>query len=412
MTTCPFPSHTKPHPLRWDSLIVASCREGCGRTLFSCPNCKEANRPLSRYCRQCGEAVSFVETQALQERDRLPREGRSEIYKLSGYGVKDVQALKNFKGFLIVIGDHCVLLYDLHKIHEPLYQFHAPDGGHIRGVTKMSTPDDELLVVTSSRGVYSLSLLTLKVADERLYVLPPGPRYITHPAIFSGGRLYVLELDERAQSTRLMRLPDEEVIRFDGISRSPLNLDDQRFFFSTRDHVFLYDDAVSTVLNQRFPESLAETDVTYSPELQALYLVGESGLWKLSLLGNNLTPVALATRLLSASHVAAQGDNVFVAHSQGFTILDPFGGVRWESTQQFIRAGSDGLTPQLTEEYVLFTALGHNAGSDLRIHLLQNPNDFKTFSYDERLLCPPLLTLGRVFGVTGGGATLELSCTI
>jgi hypothetical protein len=346
-----------------------------------------------------------------QDWDRIRGDDRPESYRLSEYGVGDVQALKSYKGFLILVGDHSVLLYDLHKIHKPLFQFRTPDGGLIRGVTIIAAPDDEQLLVTSSRVVYSLSLLTLKVDDKRLYELPPGPRYITHPVTRCGGRLYVLELEERSQSSRLVRLPDEEVLRFDGLSGPPVRLDDQRFVFCTKDHIFLYDDAASAIRSQRFPEALAETDIAYSQELQALYLVGENGVWKLSLLGDELTSVNLATRLLSASHLAAQGDKVFVAHSQGFTILDPFGGVRWESTQQYIRAGSDGLTPQLTEEYVLFTALGRNAGSDLRIHVLQNPNDFKVLSYDERFLCPPLLTLGRVLSATGGGDTLELSCT-
>lgn len=410
MPSCPYTTHDSLKELTATQGPIGSCREGCGRSYFSCPHCAQANRPLSRYCRQCGESVSFEDAQAKLERNPLPNEGRVEKFKLSSYGVADVQALKSYKGFLIVVADRSVLLYDINRIHEPLLQFRPPDGGLIRGVTLVPSPEDEQLLVTSSFGVYGLSLLTLKTDNQPLYELPTGgQRFITHPVIHCAGNYYVLVLDQPAQSSRLIRLPDQEVHKFEGISRAPLRLDDEQFFFFTRDHIFLYDGAANVVRTKHFPEPLAETDVAYSAELQSLYLVGEGGVWTLSLLAEELIPVNLATRLLSASHLAARDDKVFVAHSQGFAILDPFGGVRWDSTQQFIRAGSDGLRPQLAGEYVLFTALGQNGGTDLRIHVLQRPNDFKVFVYDERLLCPPLLTLGRVLTAMGGGATLVLS---
>ena len=79
--------------------------------------------------------------------------------------------------------------------------------------------------------------------------------------------------------------------------------------------------------------------------------------------------------------------------------------------QQYIRAESDGLNPQVTERYVLFTALGQNGGSDLRIHALNNLNDYQPLVYEQRLLCPPLLTIGRVLGATGSTGAAVLSCT-
>src|SRR6266581_2706348 len=162
MPSCPYTTHQSVQELTAIQGPVGFCREGCGRTFFSCPHCGGANRPLSRYCRQCGESVSFEEAQTQLERGSLPSEGRLESHKLSGYGVADVQALKSYKGFLIVVADRSVLLYDVNKIYEPLLQFRPPDGGLIRGVTVVDSPEDELLLITSSFGVYGLSLLTLR----------------------------------------------------------------------------------------------------------------------------------------------------------------------------------------------------------------------------------------------------------
>jgi hypothetical protein len=189
-----------------------------------------------------------------------------------------------------------------------------------------------------------------------------------------------------------------------------VRLTGERFFFSTRERAFLFADG--KVLEQRLPESLTDTEVAYSPEQEMVYLVGESGLWRIRISGGELTPVNLPTRMLGAPRLAAQGDNVFIAHSQGFMVLDPFGGLRWDSAQQYIRAESDGLNPQVTEKYVLFTALGQNGGSDLRIHAVNNLNDYKPLVYEQRLLCPPLFTNGRLFGAIGStGAAVLNSAT-
>jgi hypothetical protein len=381
-------------------------REGCGRTFFVCPHCKEANRPLSRYCRQCGEMVSFAAAQAQPESVCPLEEGRSESSKLSDYGVVDVQAIKTYKGFLVVVGDRSVLLYDLHKIHEPLYQFQPPDGRIVRGVSFVRSNDEQLLV-TTSRAVYRLSLLTMQPDSVCVYEAAAG-RYITHPVVACAEHLYVLELDEQAQASRLVRLPDEDVLAFDGVGHSLVRLTGDRLFFCTRDHAFLFDEG--KVLERRLPEPLGEADAAYSQEQDMVYLVGESGLWRLSLSGGELTLANLPLRMLGAARLAARGDNLFVAHSQGFLVLDPFGGLRWDSVQQYIRAESDGLNPQATEHYVLFTALGQNGGSDLRIHALSNLNEYKPLVYERRLLCPPLLMIGRVLSATGSTGAAWLSC--
>lgn len=407
MTTCPYPIHQSRLNVSPGYLPIASCREGCGRTLFFCEHCQEANRPLARYCRQCSKPVSFAAAQAQQEIVRPLLEGRGESYKLSDYGVTEVQALKTHKNFLIVVADKSVLFYDLHKIHEPLYHFRPADGRVVRGVTIVATDDDEQVFVTTSRSVYRLSLLTMQPDSAPLYEAG-AQRYITQPVVSSAEQLYAIELDERAHSSRLVCLSAADVISFDGIVHSLLPLSGERFFFCTRDRVFLYDGG--KVLEQRLPEQLAEADAAYSPELDTIYLVGESSLWRLLISGGELTPFSLPTRMLGAPRLAARGDNVFVAHAQGLLVIDPFGGIRWDSVSQLIRAESDGHGPQVTEHYVLFTVLGQTGGSKLRIHALSNMNDFKALDYEQRLLCPPLLTMGRVYSVTGGTGTTLLGC--
>jgi hypothetical protein len=389
---------------------IAYCREGCGRTFFVCTRCQEANRPLARYCRNCSEPISFTAVQAQQEIVRPLQEGRTESSKLSDYGVREVLALKAYKGFLIVVGEQSVLIYDLHKVHEPLYQFQPPDGRVVRGITLVSTETDEQVLVTTSRSVYRLSLLTLQPEDSPVYEAGAG-RYITQPVVYCAGQLYGLVMDEGARSSQLVRLSERDsILSFDGIGRSLLRLSGERFFFCTQDQVFLYDDG--KVRQQRFPEQFTEAEAAYSAPLDTVYLVSESGLWRLTVAGGELTLVSLPTRVLGAPRLAAGGDHVYVAHAQGFLVLDPFGGVRWDSAQQFIRAESDGLNPQANEQYVLFTALGLNGGSDLRIHPVNNWNDFKTHVYEQRLLCPPLFTLGRILSATGGTGTVMLSCVM
>jgi hypothetical protein len=345
--------------------------------------------------------------QAEQEIVRPLQEGRNESYKLSNYGVSEVQELKTYRGFLIVVADRSVLLYDLYKLYEPLYQFRPPDGRVVRGVTVVTTDTDEQLLITTSRSVYRLSLLTMQMDMAPVYEAAAG-HYITQPVVSCAEQCYALELDEQTQSSLFMRLSGEVVASFEGIGRSLVRLTRERFFFCTRDRAFLYNDG--QVLEQQLPEQLAEANAAYSPELDTVYLVSEGGLLRLLLSGGELNPVSLTTRVLGETRLAAQGDNVFVAHSQGFLVLDPFGGVRWDSEQQFIRAESDGLTPQVTEHYVLFSALGLNGSSDLRIHALNNWNNFKAYVYEHRLLCPPLLTMGRVLSATVGTDGALLGC--
>jgi hypothetical protein len=411
MVSCPYPTHERRIEVIREQLPIGFCRQGCGRTFFFCPDCMEANRPPAQFCRQCGASLSFERAEAQQGNDRLPRGERSHSYKLNEYGITEVLALKSHKGCLIVVGDRGVILFDIHKLHEPLVRFDAPSGRAVRGVTFVNTPDDEQLLVTTSRGVYRISLITMQADSQPVWELKATDRYIAHPVVTSGGQLYILELDEKGRSSRLLRLPNDEVVRFDGTSRPPLRLNENKFFFFTESKVFLHDSITGETKQTPFPERLVETEAAYSEKVEAFYLIGESALWRLSLLGGELNPVNLPTRILSGPHLSARDDRVYVAHSQGFTILDPLGNVRWDSKDLFIHAASDGLAPQLTNDYVLFTALGQNGGTDLRVHELGNLKAFQTFTYSDRFLCPPLLVHGRLLVATGGARNLELNCT-
>lgn len=365
---------------------------------------------MARYCRQCGKDLSFGEAEAQSGSSRLPLEGKSQSHKLDTYDITDVLALRSYKGLLILVGDRGVVLFDFHKLHEPLLRFKAPVGHSVRGVTIPATSKDEELLITTSRGVYRINLITFETDSLPVWEVKAADRYITHPVVDCGGQLFILEINKTDQSSRLVCLPEDEVMVFDGVSRPPLRVNDKQFFFFTQDRVFLYDVTDRTALQNQFPEHLVETEAAYSEKVEAFYLVGERGLWRLSLIGGQLTPVSLPTQILSRSHLSARGDRVFVAHSQGFVILDPLGNVRWNSTDLFIRASSDGLNPQLTDDHVLFTALGQSGGTDLRIHELKDLKNFKTFGYAERFLCPPLLSRGRLLVAMGGAKTLELNC--
>jgi hypothetical protein len=334
-------------------------------------------------------------------------EGRSQSFKLSHYGVNEVQKLQAYRGFLIVIADRSVLVYDVHKLHEPLYQSHPPDERIIRGVTTISNDEDEQLLVTTSRSVYKLSLLTFKADGAPLYEVTSG-RYLTHPVVRCAGNHYVLDVDEKLTSSRLINLAAGEVFDFEGSGQSLISLRDEQLFFCTREQMFSY--CQGDILEKRFQEPLADAAPAFIPDSGMIYLVGERSLWRVVVSKSELTIVSFPTvRILGAARLAASCDRVFVAHSQGFIVFDPFGGVQWDSTHQHIRAESDGHSPQAFENFVLFTALGQTGGTKLRAHALNDLNDYKTFDYEDRLLCPPLLTLGRIISATGvvGNATLS-----
>jgi len=387
--------------------MIDYCREGCSRTFFVCEHCHEANRPLARFCRQCSEAILYERSQTRQNSIRPLSEGRYQSFKLSEYGVNEVQKLQAYKGFLIVIADRSVLIYDVHKLHEPLFQFRPPDARIIRGVTTISDDDDDQLLVTTSRSVYKVSLIALKSDGVPIYEASSG-RYLTHPVVRCAGNHYVLDVNEDLKSSRLVSLPAGEIFGFEGSGRSLISLRDEQLFFCTQEQMFSYCQA--DILQKRLPELLSDADPAYSSDSGMIYLVGESGLWRVVLSTSDLTTVSLPTvRILGAPRLAASQDRVFVAHSQGFIVLDPFGGVQWDSTHQHIRAESDGHSPQAFEGYVLFTALGQTGGTKLRAHALNDLNDFKTLDYEHRLLCPPLLTLGRIVSATGivGNAMLS-----
>lgn len=407
MTSCPNTTHQGNASLTLGPLMIDYCREGCSRTFFVCERCREANRPLARFCRACGEPILYDRLETLQNSIRPLSEGRTQSFRLNAYGVNEVQKLQACRGFLIVVADRSVLIYDVHKLHEPLYQFHPPDERIIRGVTTISNDEDEQLLITTSRSVYKLSLLTFKTDSAPLYQAAYG-RYLTHAIVRCAGNLYVLDVDENLNSSRLINLAAGEVFGFEGAGQSLISLRDEQLFFCTQEQIFSY--YQGEILQKRFQEPLADATPAYSPDSGMIFLVGERSLWRVVVSKSELTIVSFPTvRILGAARLTASQDRVFVAHSQGFIVLDPFGGVQWDSTHQHIRAESDGHSPQAFENFVLFTALGQTGGTKLRAHALNDLNDYKTFDYEHRLLCPPLLTLGRIVSATGviGNAMLS-----
>ena len=83
MSTCPHSVHTAPRQVLWDQPPVSFCREGCNQTFLFCPNCREANRPLARYCRRCAEDVSFDKCESAYEQDFWFEHSENEKYAYS-----------------------------------------------------------------------------------------------------------------------------------------------------------------------------------------------------------------------------------------------------------------------------------------------------------------------------------------
>jgi hypothetical protein len=401
MITCPYPSHATRHELETNGLRVNYCRGGCGRTLFMCPVCGEANRALSRYCRQCGEAVA-LETAEAQETLTRPDGTALETNKLSEYGVRTVSQLASYKGLLILTGDDMALFYDRQNVHQPIHQIRSPDRRVIRGITVYPRGDGELCI-TSSRAVYRLDLLTMQM--EPIYSASDG-RYITHPVVLMRGEFFVLELDPQQNNSYLVQLTGGDVHSFSGNAQSLMKLSQNRLFFNTAERAFVYSD---DIVETKLPERLLETEAAYSPDLEVVYLAGESTILRMGLARQQIQPASLSTRRLNGPHLLAHGNRLFVAHDRGFAILEPFGGVLWQSEQQFISASSDGLNPQIFGAFVLFTSIRQNGGTDLRVHSLNNLGDYKTYVYDQRFLCPPLLMNRRIVSVNGefGAASLN-----
>jgi hypothetical protein len=394
--------------------LITYCRGGCDRTVFFCPKCGEANRPLARFCRSCGGKISFDTSVAdFLASGHLPGKwGEARSYPLSQ--AKEILWIESYRGHLFITTSHKIIIYDLHRLGRPLKELPSPDDNILRGITifsseKAGQPGDEELFVTTTKALYRYSLLNLDTPKTLVYQLDDPNWVIHHQALVCRGELYLLTYNQSERLSRLARHTGEVVKEFKGHSLPPLAINGDAIFFGVEKQIFLFNGQATAEGEIREPLD-QEAKPAYSREMNQIYLVGKKGLWRVDLQEGRLTAASLSATISGAARIAADEDHLFVADANGFALLDPFGEKKWDSGQSYIKASSDGYAPQLDQHHVIFTAIGRFGGSEVRIHLGRNPKDFEPVIFDKRLLCPPALSLGKLIAVVGDGnsATLEL----
>jgi hypothetical protein len=412
MSSCPHITHqTVKEVDTTGGQEISFCRESCSKTFFFCSHCREANRPLARFCRHCGEPISYAATEAGLETSLQfsVRQSGGESYPLSRYNIKEASALKSYLGFLLVVADSAVLIFDTHSLHEPLKLFRPPDGQAVRGVNMKSLPDDELLLISTAQSIYQLSLLELNAAAREICKVSRPSRFIYHEAFYCVDDIYFLEYDEADRTSMLIRFPDQVIATFNGFSRHPLTVGLDQIFLCTENQFFLYDTKGNALKDRKSPEYLERSvNPAYSEELETVYLVGENNLWRLELNDPEISPSPLSTKAVGDPRIAASGDKLFVARSNGLLILNPFGDVNWDSNKHFISASSDLRAPEIYPNYFIFTSVGKLGGSGVRVHSREYPSRFDLISYEKRLNCSPLLSLGRLIALVGEASAMEL----
>lgn len=411
MSTCPHMTHPKPKPVSWDTALISSCQDGCSRTLVFCASCEqEANHPLARYCRRCGEPQQFDKLEAMLEAafrldDRQPRHYQ---HSLTAYGINKVQSLSAFHGHLFVTSDNGLLIYDINDLSAPLNQFRIEGDDFIRGVAVPPASNDVPVFVTTSAAIYKLTLLNHRAAPQLIY-RPAAGRSILHPTIRLGQQLLIFEYEQAANVTRFSRLGGDELTSVAGPVFYARAIEPDRVFFFTAGEVFLFDARSGTTLRWRAEEPLARVEPVFTEELGSVYVVGERRIWRLNVDSQSPLLLALNTKPFVDACISGRGAYLLVAHASGLFVLDAFGGVKWDSADDFIDAQSDGEPPQVYGDFFTFSAIGRAGGRILRIHQLNRPGDFRDRLVFERpLLCPPLLNLGKMIVATGGDGGVEL----
>jgi hypothetical protein len=392
-----------------DELPISFCKENCSRTFFRCPRCGEANRPLARFCRRCSKAISFERVEL--GFDAPLHDGGIEIgrCKLSDLGVKEVNSLECFRGYLIVNCDTKVVVLDVHKPYAPLFVFSSPDGRAVRGSTPFSFHDEPSLLVTTANAIYELNLLSLSANTEPLYKVRNDNSFLYHHAFSCAGQIYVLEHDRSNGTSQLVHLPDRIVATFPKFSSSPLVLSGDRVFLAANDRVLLYDSNDESVLEERLSEPLVDgAESAYMEDLNMVFVVGQTNFWRSEASKTNFAFTPLNVKAIGDPRIAAKGAELFVANSRGILILDPFGSIKWDSQNNFISAPSDGRAPQIFRSRFASTSPGPVGGSNVRLHSLNNPREFELVSFNKRLLCAPVLCLGRLCVAIGDEELLEV----
>lgn len=411
MPSCPHVSHEKTQSVSASAGAFSYCRENCSRTFFFCRHCGEANRTLARYCRACGEPVSFDDVNGTStQSSSYSSKGEGEKYPLTGLDFKEVRALQNYLGHLLVVTDAGVLLLDPHRPQEPLKVLRAPVGSPLRGVAPVSTQEDRELLITSAQQVYRQSLLNSSTSSVPVYQASDSAGSIYGTALGLADDVYLLEYNGQNNTSRLVKAPGQTVVSFKGRAQQPLAVVGGRIFFSTAEKLFLYDAEREVMLDeQNAPERLNTAAApVYSSYHRQVFLAGDMKLWRVDVEGDTLAPSPLTMTAVGDPRLAAGADKIIMATTNDLFVLNPFGVVKWKASDDFVKAQSDGSAPQIFDDCFIFTGLGRMGGTDVRIHRLHTPKDYETVTYEKPLMCPPIISLGRLFAVARGERSVEL----
>jgi hypothetical protein len=340
----------------------------------------------------------------------------SRTYDLSRFGITEVHSAMTYLGHLVLVSENAVLLFDINKLSEPLLRIGVSQGPYISDVSVAETPESRVLLVCEPNGLFGIDLLDGEGVPSRCY--EPAAGKTIHSSLGVNGWIYILENDESNGSSRLLRtqhpprsLSGETVTTFDGPCSRLTPLDDCRFLFWSDQRVFVCDFQSGALKFTESPVPLTRSCIGYSAEMNRAFLAAGTTLWRVELGQSDLPVSQLTSVSIGEPCLSAKGYDVVVTHSRGVMVLDPFGTVRWDSSRDFITSESDGFAPQIYGDSFTSTSIGRRGGTLVRLHRLSRPNDFREFPFEERLLCRPVLYLGRLIVVRQVNGSVVLNVT-
>jgi hypothetical protein len=323
-----------------------------------------------------------------------------------------VRGLKSYGGYVFVIAEAALLIFDVNDLDVPLRRV-TPASERLqdlsvnaprRGSPGNAARDDIQLLFTTNRGVYSLSLLGLERGwPPTLLYSATGTRSVYHGAVSCGGNVHWLLYDAASATSELHSLERGRVETYAGRVHPLIKFDEERLVIATAEGLSLYDVgrhlvASVTLAHEGGAELVSMScQPAFDEKSGVVYFAGDQSLWSAAIDNGRLIAQRLQMRPLGDERLAAAEDNVFVARSSGFYILDTFGSVKWQADPIFISEDtSDGFPPQVEGKYCSFSGL-KGRGSVMRVYSVSNPNKYTQGIAAEVVpACAPLLSAGNL----------------
>lgn len=319
--------------------------------------------------------------------------------------IGNVKQLTSFCGYLFVIAESALLIFDLNNLYDLLKRVSLSQET-IQSLYIDETDNDVQVLLSSNRAVYAFTLLDFEQTHEERY-RTAKPLSVYHSPVAIGQDIYWVEYSQSAKNSELRSLKCGKVGVYAGRVQPLIKLTDERLILISNAGLFLYDcnDGLVCSVSPHHEEGTERLNMSCQPAVdeqrRVVYVVGERVLWRVASEGNDLGVYPLLMRSTGDERIAASEDNVFVARSDGFYILDSFGGRRWKADPIFIAEDtSDGSPPQVDGEYCLFSGL-KGSGSVVRVYNVRNPNKYtRGIPVEAALACPPLLSVGHLITAT------------